>query len=133
MLDAAVIGRQHGLSEDRRKLPLLKKQQRYSPSRASGLSQGVDNIVCGGARNLLRSGMEGRREDRERDDDDCCQDESGSDAQSEEGLSNRDIRSPELPELECNLKDISATTAMSGGSLTWKKQSACPVLPGGTP
>lgn len=70
-----MIGRQHGLSEDRRKMPLLKKQRRYSPSRGNGLSAGGDtNIVYGGAHNLLRSRMEGCKDEgaSTKEDDGCC-------------------------------------------------------------
>lgn len=89
------MGRQHGLSEDRRKFPHVKKQRRYSPSRASGLtSGGTDNIVYGGTHNLLRSGMEGKKDDIGSTLDDevgCCEEESDScDEADNEVQSNRE-------------------------------------------
>jgi len=130
-----VIGRQHGLSEDRRKMPLLKKQRRYSPSRGSGLSSGGDNnIVYGGAHNLLRSRMEGRKDDgaSTKEDEGCCGEESGSDCTPEEdNQSNRDL-SPAAPETEEVEKEFVPVTALSMGTVP-PKFSLGPLLPNGNP
>ena len=97
-------------------MPLLKKQRRYSPSRGSGLSENV--VIYGGPHNLLRSGMEGRKDDggSTQEDEGACEEESGSEEPPQEDMQSMRENSP-APQTDEPDREAIPLTATSLGSM----------------